>query len=240
MIELLWNNPISESRLEQYFNALSLHPGQQVLDVGCGCGEVLIRLSERYRIQGTGIDTSAEHVAEAVRRAAGRTADAVRFLTADARSFHVEPDSQDLVICLGSTHAFCPGSDAYANALTRMQPLVVSGGLLLVADGCLKQPAPPEYRRFLRDAIPDGMTHFANVVTGRDLGLIPLAAWTSSQDEWDEFEWSYQRIIEQKARESPNDEQVRARLNRRREWMDAYLKWGRDTLGFGVYLFRKP
>ena len=120
-----------------------------------------------------------------------------------------------------------------------MISLIVPGGLLLVADGYMKQPASPDYRKLLGDSMPDEMTHAANVATGKELGLIPLAAWTSSEDEWDEFEWTYQRIVERNADESPDDRDVMAKLAERREWMDAYLQWGRVTLGYGVYLFKK-
>ena len=139
---------------------------------------------------------------------------------------------------MGSTHALGLGCDAYRNAIEQMIPLVVCGGLLLIADGYMKQPATPEYRKLLGDTMPDEMTHAANVATGKELGLIPLAAWTSSDDEWDDFEWTYQRIIERNAAERPEDRDLMAKLAHRREWMDAYLLWGRDTLGFGVYLFK--
>jgi len=56
--------------------------------------------------------------------------------------------------------------------------------------------------------------------------------------EWDNFEWGYQRIIESKA--AAGDTAALTRRSARRAWMDAYLKWGRDTLGYGVYLFQKP
>ena len=132
------------------------------------------------------------------------------------------------------------GADAYANALRRMTPMVSPGGSILVADGFAKRPADPEYRRrFLGETTPDAMTHAANVTTGCELGLVPLAAWTSSVDEWDEFEWGYQRIVERRARDSPDDTTAHERLERRREWMDGYLRWGRDTLGYGVYLFER-
>jgi SAM-dependent methyltransferase len=240
MIELLWNAPVSEAKMVRCIKTLELLPGRRVLDVGCGCGEVLIRLHERYQIQGTGIDTSPEYLAEARKRAAGRVSDAsVRFIKADAREYRVEPDSLNLAVCMGATHAFGLGGDAYRNAIEQMAPLVVPGGLLLVADGCLKQPAPPEYRKLLGETMPDKMTHAANVATGKELGLIPLAAWTSSDDEWDEFEWTYQRIIERAAAERPDDRDVAAKLQRRRDWMDAYLRWGRDTLGYGIYLFKR-
>jgi ubiquinone/menaquinone biosynthesis C-methylase UbiE len=240
MIELLWNDPISEAKMAKYVETLELSAGQRVLDVGCGCGEVLIRLSERYQIQGTGIDSSAEHIAEAQRRAAERVSESqIRFVEADARTFHVDSDSIHLAVCIGATHAFGLGSDAYRNAIKQMIPLVAPGGLLLVAEGYMKQPATPEYRQFIGDSTPNEMTHAANVATGTDLGLTPLAAWTSTEDEWDEFEWGYQRVIEQKASERPDDRDVMAKLARRREWMDAYLQWGRDTLGYGVYLFKR-
>jgi hypothetical protein len=77
--------------------------------------------------------------------------------------------------------------------------------------------------------MPDKMTHAANVAVGKEIGLVPMAAWTSSEDEWDEFEWTYQRIIEQHAADTPDDENVITKLARRREWMDAYLKWGLCT-----------
>ena len=107
MTELPWNGPISDTKMAKSIEALELRADQRVLDVGCGCGEILIRLCKRYPIQGIGIDSSSEHIAEALRRAKGRVSDStIRFVEADARSFHVEPDSFDLAICMGSTHEF--------------------------------------------------------------------------------------------------------------------------------------
>lgn len=241
MIELLWNVPVSEAKMAQVIDSLDLRSGQRVLDVGCGCGEVLIRLCERFQIQGIGIDTSPDHIAEAKRRVEGRvTESAVRFVEADAQSFPVDSESLDLAICVGSSHAFGLGSEAYRQAVKQMISIVAPGRLVLVADGYMKQPASPEYRELLGDSMPDEMTHAANVATGKELGLIPLAAWAANEDEWDDFEWTYQRIVERNFEKRPDDEKVKAKLVQRREWMDAYLKWGRDTLGFGVYLFKRP
>jgi hypothetical protein len=36
------------------------------------------------------------------------------------------------------------------------------------------------------------------------------------------------------------DPDVAAVLERSRRWRDAYLRWGRDSLGFAVYLFYRP
>jgi SAM-dependent methyltransferase len=241
VIELLWNAPISEATMAQCLESLDLAPGQRVLDVGCGSGDVLIRLAEQFSIEGTGIDSSDDAIAEAnSRKNDRRLKGSIHFESADARNYFVAPESWDVVLCLGATHALGLGQDAYRNALVEMMPWLVPGGLLLIGEGYMKQPAAPEYRKLLGDSMPDEMTHAANLATGQDLGLKPLADWTSSGQEWDGFEWAYQRIVVLDAVNNPDDPAVMARLSRRNEWMDAYLRWGRDTLGYGMYLFQKP
>jgi SAM-dependent methyltransferase len=61
-------------------------PGARVLDVGCGFGLESLRLAQRVRPHGavTGVDLSAQFVAEANRRAAAASVEA-NFLQADAQ-----------------------------------------------------------------------------------------------------------------------------------------------------------
>ncbi len=66
-----------------------------------------------------------------------------------------------------------------------------------------------------------------------------LHASVASADDWDEYEWKYSASIERYAQERPDDPDVPAMLARIRRWGDGYLRWGRDTLGFGVYLFHR-
>jgi hypothetical protein len=39
---------------------------------------------------------------------------------------------------------------------------------------------------------------------------------------------------------NPDDPDSGAMALRIRAWHDAYLRWGRDTLGFGFYVLLKP
>ena len=241
MIELIWNAPVSESKLASQLAALALVEGDTILDVGCGCGEVLLRICERHAVQATGIDSSAEHIAEARRRAAQRKLTGrVDFVEADAKQFSVEAESLDVVICLGASHAFEPGAGAHASALKEMDRMVQPGGRLLISAGYAQQPVPDGYQEFIGESITSDMTHESNVATGKSLGLVPLGAWTSTDDEWDEFEWSYQRIVEQRASSLDANEMAGEKLIQRRHWINGYLRWGRDTLGYGTYLFQKP
>ena len=65
-----------------------------------------------------------------------------------------------------------------------------------------------------------------------------MRAAVSSDDDWDRYEWLHCRAVEVYCKEHPDDPDSPAMLERIRGWRDLYLKWGRDTLGFGVYLFR--
>jgi hypothetical protein len=78
------------------------------------------------------------------------------------------------------------------------------------------------------------------VQAGIDTGLIPMHATTASMDEWDEYEWKFCRSVERYAREQPDDPDVPPMMDRIHRWRDAYLRWGRDARGFGVYLFYRP
>ncbi|PQO42050.1 SAM-dependent methyltransferase [Blastopirellula marina] len=240
MIELLWNAPVGEKKMSAVFSAFNLHAGQTAIDFGCGSGEVLLRLHERFSIAGTGFDISPTLIEEANRRAAARGIgpSQVRFEGADVRT--LEPHTFDVAICLGATHAFTLGSEAYPRALQEMMRWVNPGGQLLVGEAYMKRPATPEYRSLIGEFPPDEQTHAANVSVGQKMGLIPLGAWTSSHEEWDEFEWAYQRVLERKACQETTSSVLQERLTQRRLWMDAYLRWGRETLGYGMYLFGVP
>lgn len=228
--------------MSRHLEVLNLPSGCQVLDVGCGCGEVLIRLVEHYHdVTGTGIDISPGHIEEANRRVASSIAESsIEFVVANAQSYQFSLNSVGLAICLGSTHSFGADAFAYHNALDRLISLVKPGGLLLLGEGYMRRPASPEYRKVLGQSMPNEMTHASNVEAATKRGLTPLGAWTCSEDEWDNFEWGYQRIVERQAEEDPDDSELAGKLSSRRKWMEAYLSWGRDTLGYGTYLFRKP
>ena len=81
-------------------------------------------------------------------------------------------------------------------------------------------------------------SHEDNVLRAAQLGMTPLWACVASEDDWDEYEWQYSHSIEDYVLQNPNDPDSPAMRERIRKWRNATLKWGRETLGFGLYLFR--
>ncbi|WP_160726117.1 SAM-dependent methyltransferase [Bacillus sp. USDA818B3_A] len=231
-------NPISEAKLMKIIGMTSLKPNDQVVDIGAGKCELLIRMVENYRVKGTAIELFEGAIEEAKQRADGRaSAGSIDFIVDDARAAvqKLEPDSFHLGLCIGSTHAL----GGLEETLGTLKKLVKKNGYILVGEGYWKQKPSPGYLETLGGADEsECKSHADTVRIGEGLGLIPLWSYVASDDEWDEYEWLYSSSIENYCMEHPEDPDVDAMLERIRAWRRTYLRWGRDTLGFGLYLYR--
>lgn len=229
-------DPFSATKVEQIIELLALSPDDYVLDIGTGKAELLIRLVERFGVAAVGVDYSSPFHQEAREQVAQRIPQAkFSFLEEDATTFRGEPESFALASCMGACDIF----DGFAGTLRALARFVHPGGYLLLGDGYWKQEPAPAYLESFGGVRDECQSHAENVASGVAQGLIPLYASVCNDDEWDRYEWLHLRNIELYAREQPTDPDVPALLERVRAWRDSYLRWGRDTLGFGLYLFQK-
>ena len=241
MVGLIFNNPIGSEKADRLVQLLALQPASRVLDAGCGAGEFLMRAVAYHGCRGVGIDSDARCINTARESAVTRgLASSCEFRAADVNEFEPDRGAFDLGVCIGSTHAFGAGDAAYPNTIRRLKEWVRPGGQVLLGEGYWKQEPAPEYLKRVGDPVGIYRDHRRNVSFAEERGLIPLYAAVSSDDEWDDFEWSHQRKIRSDAEANPDDPALAARLTRSREWRDGYLRWGRSTMGFGLYLFRLP
>jgi SAM-dependent methyltransferase len=195
-----------------------------------------IRLIERYDVEAVGIDVSSPFLQEAREQAALRVpSKRLTLLQEDATAFDRAPETFDLASCLGACHIF----GGVRGTLNKLARFVRPGGYLFIGEGYWKQEPNSAYLQALHTTPDELMTHADTVGTGAALGLIPLYATVCNDDEWDRYEWLHLRNIECYARQMPDDPDVPALLERIRSWRDVYLRWGRETLGFGLYLFQR-
>jgi len=227
-------NPISAATLDRFVESLALAPGPRVLDVGCGKGELLIRVASRWKAQALGLDINPAFLADARRRASGRAG--VEFREAPVGDAALEPESFDLTICVGSTHAI----GTLPEALAALRGWTRPGGQLLLGHGYWQREPDPDYLAGFGGTRDELGTERELRETLIGAGYEPLESAISAGDEWDAYEGAYSANIERFFTEHPDDPDREAFLERSRNWYALYRRWGRDTMGFAIHRARRP
>ena len=106
------------------FAAAELTTGDQVLDIGCGCGVTPLRAAALVGDTGsaTGIDLSVPMLDVARQRAEVGGASHSTFICADAQTYGFSPNSVDVVISRFGTMFFSDPVAAFVNIGTALRP----------------------------------------------------------------------------------------------------------------------
>jgi SAM-dependent methyltransferase len=226
-------NPISEAGIEVFIEALDLPRAGRVLDMGCGKGEVLLRVAERYGVSGVGVDVSPYFIGAARERAAGRQVD-VGFVEADGIAYRDEPGSFDAACCLGASFIF----GGYRKTLRALKAFARPGGVVACGEPYSLEvperelfPDAPE-RAFASDA--------GNVEIGREEGLDLVTVVPGTREDFDRYIDMQYPAVERYLAEHPDDpdgaEIVRWAARAREE----FEAKERGKLGWSIYVFRRP
>jgi ubiquinone/menaquinone biosynthesis C-methylase UbiE len=237
---MLFNSPISEEKANLIIAILKLKSTCHVIDIGCGDGEFLTRIQKKYGAECLGLDIDPACIKLAEQKIQQHDlAENLRFQEADVQDAQLIKNSYQLAVCIGSTHAFGQGEIAYSNALKQMSEIVKTNGMILVGEGYWKKKPEQEYLDFMGDPVGVYNSHEKNIQIAESLGLIPLYATISNQDEWDHFEWCFKMKAEHSLIAEPDNEKAKEKLQAVRQWNKYYRKFGTTTMGFGLYLFMK-
>ena len=221
-----WNTPLSVDHGELLLDRLELEPGANVLDLGCGWGELLLQAVEAsgHGCTGVGIDTDEQVLARGRDLAEAKGLDGrVHFVHAESATWD---QPADRVLCIGASHAWA-GIKQAMNALARV---VLPGGRVLFGEGCWERPPTAAAATLFGD---DVVTLAEVVRLARAAGWQVLHLSTADQREWDDFEATWRRSRQQWLFDHPHDNRARDVQDTLDAQLTEYVEVYRGVLGFG-------
>ncbi|MFB7586065.1 SAM-dependent methyltransferase [Streptomyces sp. NPDC056169] len=229
---LTFHGPLSEARATRMIERLAAEQPADVLDIGCGWGELLLRVLESAPgAKGIGIDINAEDLARGRALAEERgLADRVVFVEESALG--TERGPVDAILCLGSSQALCDPELPHdpAAALRELRRLVRPGGRVVLGEGFWERtPTEEELAGMWPDA--HAGEHFslgALVDLAIEAGFRPARIETASAEEWEEFESGYRYDTEVWLAANPGHPlaaETRERADSQRSnWLNGYRR----------------
>lgn len=230
---LRYCSPISDEMVDEIADLMRLKPGLKVIDLGCAKAEILIRMADRCQVQAYGVDTSPQYLQEAHEAIATRVPGADITLEATpVHEYQGELESFDAVMCVNSSELYA----TYDNALMEIAKYAKPGAMVLMGDYYWrKEPAAS-----LGDSFVVTKDYYGAIEIGLQEGLSTIYAAVCTQVDIDRYIWSQSYAIEMYCADNPDDEDVPAMLDRARTMRNLYVEYGHKTLGFGLFLYRKP
>lgn len=230
-------NPMSVEKLGQLVELLRLPVGARVVDIACGMGEFLIRLAQAHGVGGLGIDLSPHVIAAAKERLKVRAPEAdLTFIQLSGADFKPDrPHCFDLASCIGASWIF----GGHAGTLDALIGMVAPGGWVVAGEPYWMQEPSADYLESSGMRREDFRNHAGNAEEGERWGLTLVHTLVSSRDDWDRYEGLQWYAADEFAREHPDDPDLPELLERVTREKATFLRWGRDTLGWAIYVFRR-
>ncbi|MEI8259532.1 MAG: class I SAM-dependent methyltransferase [Deltaproteobacteria bacterium] len=231
-----FHGPLGEGALESIVARVSLPAHGWVVDIGCGEGDMLLRLLAVHTdLHGEGIDRAEPLVTRARSRVAERlTPGRCRMHLGDARQFQPSKPAH-VVVCSGAAHIF----GGLRGTLRAVKPWLAPGGQVLISEQFWER-APDARALAALEANADDYQDLASTVEAAEAeGFVPAYMSVSDAGDWDHYESLWCASIEEHVRATPGDPDARELLAAAHAHRTAYLRGYRGVLGYVTLLLSR-
>ena len=228
--------PILGVNVNRLLRRTDRQPAARILDLGCGSGAWALQALAHFPDgHADGVDIDRYGLERAATAATERgLADRLTLHERDARTYVPDGD-YDLVLCVGSTHAFGGFTETLELAGRHVHP----DGVLLVGEGFWEVPPTAEALAAL-DVKPEDFAGMAELVeTAERAGWTQVYTHVSDTAEWDNYEWSWTGSLTEWALDNPGHPDAPGALALAREHREQWLRGYRKVLGFVTLVLRR-
>lgn len=211
-----------------------------MLEVGCGKGDLLVRLLRRWPgATAEGFDRNPWFLADAraVALAAGEdVARRVSFIETDLAGALIADRGAAMSIAFGATGVY---EGDQATTVRALAAATRPGGTVLFGDGLwIREPLASGLAAFgmAHDELAEGVDGFAAL--GIEAGLEVVEVEVVSDAEWDAYEAAYAAAVTAWAAARPDDPERDAFVARSAMMATSYREWRRDAFGLAIGRFR--
>jgi len=236
-LDLSFMAPLSEARATRLVEFLSATLAGTIVDVGCGWGELLIRVLEATPdAKGVGIDLDLGSIEHAMSLARERgVEERASFIMGDAKD--QLPSVSQGAICIGASQIWGPPVEAnlpldYRSALTAVRNMLDRGSPVIYGEGIWTASPTPEAIAPLAGRYDEyvDLPELLDIAGG--CGFSVMQVHQATLDEWDEFESGfsarYARWLKANGPDHTDASEVRARAEKQ---SNAYFRGYRGVLG---------
>jgi cyclopropane fatty-acyl-phospholipid synthase-like methyltransferase len=222
-------NPVTDRKLRLLDDYCDIRNGLRILDVGCGKAWIMRRWAEMFEIEGIGLELNRRFIDDARRLALSkRIAQKLTFIHGPARDYKPEPQSFDIVMCIGATFAL----GGFVEALDWMAAAAKPGASIVIGDLTLKhrplvkdKPTPPD----VSEAIGIIERHGGEV----------SATISASEADFERYASHHRHNTLVWARENPTHaDQAEVLKKSRTDWL-YYQQSIRPLMGWTVFVARR-
>ncbi|MFK4064311.1 SAM-dependent methyltransferase [Streptomyces sp. NPDC029674] len=232
LTRLTFHGPLSEARADRLVERLAAANPRTVLDIGCGWGELMLRVLEAVPgATGVGVDLKGEDLERGRKNAAERGLDG-RAVFAEESATDTARGPADAVLCLSASHALSSAAPprTTVEALHALRRLVNPGGRVLLGEGFWqREPTAEELAAMWPDADAGEHLSLGDLVDAAiEAGFRPLWIETASVEEWEAFESGYRSDVEEWLAAHPGHAlaaETRERVDAQRSsWLRGYRR----------------
>jgi SAM-dependent methyltransferase len=226
-------NPITTEKVLAIGRVLNLQEGKRVIDFGSGYAEALVLWAEQFGISGIGIDIR-EHVCERARKKISDRGlgDRIQIVCGKGAEYPFEGHGYDAAVCLGATFIW----KGFEPTIRAMAKAIPDHGRLAVGEPYwLQDEVPPEYVRTEQEFFKEH--ELLQIIRESGFDLVYLIR--ASQDDWDQYEAGNWLGLVAWLKENPEHPERQQVMDHLHKIQDEYLRFGRQYLGWAVYILEK-